>query len=39
MCRSLDKFVAKFMSYLQASALAENYENLRIQIFELSVLN
>jgi hypothetical protein len=39
MCRSLDKVVAKFMSYLQASSLAENNGNMRIQIFEFSELN
>jgi hypothetical protein len=35
----LDKAVAKLMSYLQASSLAKNNENMRIQIFELSELN
>jgi hypothetical protein len=39
MCRSLDKVVAKFMSYLQASSLAKNNGNMRIQIFEFSELN
>jgi hypothetical protein len=39
MCRSLDKVVAKSMSYLQASSLAKNNGNMRIQIFEFSELN